>query len=385
MTEEVEGKLVEVKILKKETKEELLKDGSYSAAICYTQRDWEKILNEPAERTESRIQGTLESGHHSVYEHRPISLYFERIPKILAMVLNNEKQYTTSEKSARYTKMKDLPEEEGERYSKWKGILEGVISERYPQIPPKQVSKLAMENARYMISVFTPTKMRYTTNLRQMNYILGWMDDYIQMSPDEKSFDPRLKQSMRSFINEFYDLKVLKMKSGKQRQLSLFTDNISKKRYFGDVYSTSYETSLASLAQAQRHRSLNYQMKLPKRPEKFFVPPILEDNEDLVKEWLEDIESVSDCWPQGTMVMVSEKGTLDNFLLKCWERLCGRAQLEIMNQTKETLQEYINNIDDEKMRGVLKLYDKGPRCTFPQAPICKDPCNFGKKALERKI
>lgn len=385
MIEKVERKLVEAKILNKETKKQLLEDGSYSAAICYTQKDWGDILDESAGKTESRIQATLDNGHHSVYEHRPISLYFERVPKILAMVLNNEKQYTTSEKSARYTEMKGLPEEEEEKYSKWRGILEGVILKKYPQIPVKQISKLAMENARYMISVFTPTKMRYTTNLRQMNYILGWMDDYIEMTPDENSFDFRLKKSMRSFINEFDDLKVLKMKSGKQRQLSLFTDNISETRYFGDVYSTSYETSLASLAQAQRHRSLNYQIKLPKQPEKFFGPPILREDENLMKEWLEDIESISDCWPQGTMVMVSEKGTLDNFLLKCWERLCGKAQLEIMNQTKKTLQEYINNIDDGNMRAVLKLYDKGPRCTFPQSPICNAPCNFGKKALERKI
>lgn len=46
---------------------------------------------------------TLNNGHHSVYDHINLSFNLQNIPKILAMVLNNEHQYTTSEKSVRYT------------------------------------------------------------------------------------------------------------------------------------------------------------------------------------------------------------------------------------------------------------------------------------------
>ena len=67
---------------------------------------FEAILAEPVENTQKRVSQTLKSGHHSVYDHPTYNLALEEIPKILAMILNNEGMYTTSEKSARYTKMK---------------------------------------------------------------------------------------------------------------------------------------------------------------------------------------------------------------------------------------------------------------------------------------
>ena len=67
---------------------------------------------------------TLNNGHHSVYDHTYINFNIQNIPKILAMVLNNEKQYTTSEKSARYTKITPgensvITKEEVDLYNKW--------------------------------------------------------------------------------------------------------------------------------------------------------------------------------------------------------------------------------------------------------------------------
>ena len=65
----------------------------------------ENIQKEPREKTEKRIKSTLEHGHHSVYGHEYIKFNIENIPKVLAMVINNEKEYTTSEKSGRYTRV----------------------------------------------------------------------------------------------------------------------------------------------------------------------------------------------------------------------------------------------------------------------------------------
>ena len=52
--------------------------------------------------------------------------------------------------------------------------------------------------------------------------------------------------------------------------------------------------------------------------------------------------TVKDITPQGELVRISEKGKYDDFVLKCKERLCSAAQLEIMMQTKETLLKYTN-------------------------------------------
>ena len=88
--------------------------------------NFEAILAEPSENTLKRVTQTLTSGHHSVYDHPTYSLLLENVPKILAMVLNNEGMYTTSEKSARYTKM-EPSEKELELYNKWYEIFKKLI------------------------------------------------------------------------------------------------------------------------------------------------------------------------------------------------------------------------------------------------------------------
>src|SRR5574344_1133289 len=73
------------------------------AGICYDKEGFNHLINEPVDKTNRRIDMTLNNGHHSVYDHVNISFNMQNIPKIMAMIINNEKQYTTSEKSARYT------------------------------------------------------------------------------------------------------------------------------------------------------------------------------------------------------------------------------------------------------------------------------------------
>ena len=105
------------------------------------------------------------------------------------------------------------------------------------------------------------------------------------------------------------------------------------------------------------------------------------------KEWLKDISSLEEFYPQGMLVKVNERGTLENFILKCTERLCGAAQLEIMEQTNETMKKYLAATKESNPDIYKELlpYSKGARCTFPGWK-CNAPCVFGaKKAMERKI
>ena len=98
------------------------------AGICYDKEGYSNLANEPEERTLRRVKNTLNNGHHSVYDHIRLSLNLQNIPKILAMVINNEHDYTTSEKSARYTpvEQKDnspITNKEVELYNKWLEIF----------------------------------------------------------------------------------------------------------------------------------------------------------------------------------------------------------------------------------------------------------------------
>ncbi len=58
------------------------------------------------------------------------------------------------------------------------------------------------------------------------------------------------------------------------------------------------------------------------------------------REWLVDMESVGDCYPQGMLVSVTEQGLFEDFVVKCKERMCGRAQLEIMSVTGQLVSRF---------------------------------------------
>lgn len=366
------------------------------AGVCYDKDGFENLLNEPESRTARRIDMTLNNGHHSVYDHIMISFNIQNIPKILAMVINNEHQYTTSEKSGRYTPVvrKDgsiITETEESLYNKWLNIFIMKIKSQYGYFyNDSKILKLAQENARYLITVFMPTQMIYTTSFRQINYITSWMQNYIATANLDNDFEKKLATYMNEFIEELNNLNVLEdglLKNEKHRTISLFGKNLDfKEEHFGDVYSTLYKGSLAEYAQAQRHRTLDYQMEFLDKKE-YYIPPIIADDQMLVDEWLGDMQNVRGVTPQGELVKISEVGKYDDFILKCKERLCTGAQLEIAEQTRDTLLKYKKALEESgsPLAQDIQKYCHGARCTFPNFD-CTSDCKFieGKK-LVRKI
>ena len=220
---------------------------------------------------------------------------------MLSMFLNNEHEYTTSEKSARYTpvvKIGDsvISEREVELYNKWIEIYKDKIKEKYGHVfDDRKILKLAQENARYLVTVFMPTTMIYTTSFRQLNYIASWMKKYISNPNLNLAFELKLKDAMTEFVSELDRLHILEdglMQNEKDRSLSLFGSELDKvEEYFGNVYATTYKASFAYLAQAQRHRTIDYQMSLLDEKE-YFIPPIISDDQVFVREWLINIYSV---------------------------------------------------------------------------------------------
>lgn len=365
-------------------KDEALKFAGKSAGICYLPHNTEKLFSESEEKTIKRAENTLKSGHHSVYSHSVYNFVLEGIPKILAMILNNEKMYNTSEKSARYTKMESTGIEK-ELYEEWIEIYKEKIKEKYTDFDEKKVLKLAQENARGIISVFTPaTTMEYTTDFRQINYIIHWAEDFIE-NAENTLFNQKLKEVLKDFINQMPDIIIPELNSKtKNRTFSLFAKR-DRKEEFGENYSTNYEVSFSELAQAQRHRTIYYEMQI-KDKASYYVPKIIQ-NTDLETKWIKDLSSLENNFPQAMLVKVNERGTVENFILKCQERICGAAQLEIMNQTKDTLDKYIEKTrnTNKDVYEYLLPYSKGARCTFPGFK-CTAPCVFGGiNALNRSI
>ena len=378
-------------------KTEAIKLSGKIAGVCYDKEGFNHLVNEPEAKTMRRVDMTLNNGHHSVYDHLRISFNLQNVPKILAMVLNNEHDYTTSEKSARYTPVVKqegsiITENEERLYNKWMDIFRVKIKAQYGDIfNDSKIEKLAQENARYLVTVFMPTQMIYTTSLRQINYIASWMLKYAENNENSTNeFEKKLSSSMLDFIYELDKVNVLEhglLQNEKDRSISLFGKDLDKKdKYFGDVYSTTYKGSFAEYAQAHRHRTLDYQLEMLNDKE-YFIPPIIEDEPVLVDEWLNDMNTVRNVTPQGELVRIHEAGTYDNFILKCKERLCSAAQLEIMRQTKATLEEYKKALEEKNhpLAKDIEKYSHGARCTFPDFK-CSSDCKFKEgKILTRKI
>lgn len=363
------------------------------AGICYKEDGFAKIKVEDEAVTLRRLNQVLTSGHHSVFDHVKLTFEFCDIPKIIAMILNNEKDYATSEKSARYTHFGDLSGMQSTLYNKWYDMLIPVIKEKYPCLinenakdPYIKIKKLAQENARYFVSIFEPvTTMGYTVSLRQINYIIYMINNYIETAEDS-DFNKQLIPLLEEFVMLFdgYIVKGL-IPSGKDRKLSLFGDKafFDIKDNFSYTYQTSFLATYSCMAQNHRHRtehSFIYNLD----EFKFYVPEILEDNPELEQEWLEDAKLVKDIYPQGRLVKVVQTGNIDTLILKCRERACGQTQLETMRHSIETLQKAIK-YSEFKDYILDKTNGATARCKFKNHGKCDNPCFLGARQVERKI
>lgn len=367
------------------------------AGICYMREDFEKILNESAENSFRRLNIVLKSGHHSVFDHFHITFELSNIPKILAMFLNNEKNYTTSEKSARYTKYGNLPGIEGELYNKWNEILAKVIKEIYPCLynpklknPMSTIEKLAQENARYFVSIFSPlTTMAYTTSLRQWNYLIYMFKKYISTKSISKnnelnSFDKLLLPILEEFISlaEEYKIEGL-IPINKERSLSLIGDlaYFNLPSYFSYSYQTSFYASYACFAQVQRHR--NEHCFLFNNQREFIIPKILLNKKQLLEEWKNDGLKVIDTHPQGRIVKIIQTGNIDTFIMKYQERCCGSTQLETMLHQVDIANKFIKQ--SPYAYKILEITGgHTARCLFKNGS-CNKKCMLGVNQYERLI
>jgi thymidylate synthase ThyX len=431
-----------------------------AAGTCYASDDYFSSGIHDEDKAISRAKMTANNGHHSVYDHGHITFQIET-NKMMCMILNSLGVYATSEKSARYTQMKPETELELNLYDKWLAKIQSLILSKYPDMDDVQLNamvkkrmenvsikngelavypgqhkdealailkelreskslqsyKLSQENARYMISVFTPTSMIYTTSYRQIMLTIQYLDSLVVDSSnlnDELSI--RLSREARylsiALQDAIGDMMIADTKGQYIRFLPYqhtgdpthkfkyeYALN-SKYDYFGDSYTYTREMSIACLAQAQRHRTLRHEMFIETPGQfGFYTPEIIKEN-NLEDEWLSDIKSVQNLFPQGTMVRVTEQGIFEDFVLKCKERMCGRAQLEIMRDTSKMICEFFvhkNNLSPanrDLLESICNIYEEQPfpveeilkpRCRY-SGFVCESPCRWGvKKALTRTI
>lgn len=370
------------------------------AGICYNENGLFASLAEDDAIAMKRANRNAASGHQSVFEHIMPSLYIQNAPKMFNMVLNNEGQYSTSERSLRYTIPQEeagLTPEEVSLYQKWNQIFLNLLEEKYQgQFSKRKMKTIAQENARSMISVFVKTEMVHTLPLAQLNRIIVMMENF-ENNVIRNAFDQKLVRSFHEFRGECERLHLIDhrlLTNFKNRKFRLFGKDLEKNLFrdeFGKVYSTTYTASFAELAQAQRHRTISYQMELPKSDEYgYFFPPLLKEENryyqgrDLALEWYRDLKELEGCYPNGLKVLINERGTMESFIEKMKERECTEAQYEIWKQTEETRDEYIESLDRNHHSSAedFRPYTKTMRCGFSDF-TCTKPC--GRAMEKRKV
>lgn len=455
-----------------------------NAGICYQREGYfGTSVSDPVKASE-RFPTVSSTGHHSIADHVRVEVLLEDVSKMLAIVLNSLQDYSTSEKSGRYTVMTGNSKEEQELYEKWLSIFKKRILEIEPSLDDdmlmtlmakkghddviisngelsndsmadsdevhqnilleckKNISlpstKMAQENARYVLSVFTrSTTMGYSTSIRQWNYIYDWCKKYMsqyefsnklcgvrenavlvnkETGIEASYFEGELYKdfdSLSTFIKD--NLYVEELRDNKNRCFEFLTSLSGDKDHpmanydvvepniltgetdrFSDddkldvSYQVSYPASFVHIAQAERHRTLKYFMKFnPYNHDKvFFVPPCIKGT-NWENEWLEDLKTVESFIPQATTVGIIETGNVSDFILKCEERCCGRAQWEIMHQTEETAKRFIATCVYGVASSTLKAYVKkftgknnsvATKCMMLGG--CKERCRFGSKLDE---
>jgi hypothetical protein len=356
--------------------------GRAAARVCYTKFDFPTVREE---KDEGLLEDLLQGGHQSVFEHTQFTFDMRMIPKVGAMLLNAGRVMVTSEKSARYSKMK-LEGRQKKLYRKWLGIFKAQITDAHPNLSRDKVKKLAQENARYLTSVFTPTQMLHTMSFRQLCYTAHWFNDFIETSPNT-GFNMRIKDFMENFNIQTAHLVTPEIKPGmKKRRLNLFAARDRYANEWGENFSVVYPISFAGLAQSHRHRTLNYQIMSSEGEPEYFVPPIVRDGA-FAQIWLADMQEVADDFPQATLVKVHETGNYEDFISKLAERLCGHAQWETMDRTRQTLDAYVVGTakSNPDVHELFLPYINGPKCTFPDIS-CPSRCEFGpKEGLERSV
>lgn len=425
---------------------EALKDVGVRAALCFKETvNNEAISPSDIRNSESdailinRGLGTIYSDHTTPSEHQNITLELTGIPKILCMILNNEKQYSADERSLRYTEVEPneyITECEKQLYDKWLIKLEKLIWNQYGSFylhqskdneirARKAVHKIAQENARYMISVFMPTSISYTVPWIQINKIMVYMKRIIDNPMNE--FESMLVPYLKEFINlcteknvtitknSIYEVanksdevkeKLYKTypeikkycgsddfvyKNNKNVDLSLFAyrnkfSGINSKNEYGYTISYNNYESWACLAQEHRHRTIDCEMIIPDR---FFsyIPQVFNCNYELVNEWVNDINSVKNVYPQGQMIKVNRIGSLKNIIkFVGQERACSRAQLEIerayISHMIPAIYEGLEEKGEKELVKVLAPYVHKLRCQYP-GYHCPTPC--GNAKINRKI
>lgn len=437
-----------------------LQEAGVRAAVCVSKsKDGKLVTTDDIRKNNTEANlirrglSTISMAHTTPTEQESVGLEITGISRRLCLILNNEKEYAADELSLRYTEVQKSPfntDQEISLYYKWLAIFKKILTEEYWDWFRKQtitdhaaevnITKIAQENARNFLGLATRTCLTYTVPFAQINKIAYLMEKIIANPLDD--FEKSCVSEIQEFLNALKAKKVLLTKNDiyemitndsaleaemkakgqnipyetfkgdeslyyqdtKGLNLSLFAkrnkwtniDGLSEANLSGLSYN-NYQ-SLSCLAQNQRHRTIDLEMKMPEDNISFVVPPFLGSDSFYAKEYEKDMTKILSVYPLGMKVKVNMNATyanLFNYVSK--ERCCMMAQNEIANMYTSEIIPYIYHsllsqaqLESNPERKALYLakaevvsaYLNKYRCSFPDY---KCPSHCRSIRLDRKF
>lgn len=407
-------------------KENAFRISGKAAAVYYSPPGFDK---DSIRDLTQRAMDEAKEGNYAVFDHGTIT-FLLKTPKIMSMVLKSMNLYNATEKSARYSTLDIETEVEREMYDKWKGRFASLIKSYYgAYYTDAEITQLAMENARYMTSIFTPTVLEYTVPFGRAVMLSKWLKDLGELmgsvnthvTETEDAYHLKYNWIYGEFASKclelsevigdaigvynFGDIIVDQMNMGveffrvanyilktrdivaKNEELrkddiaDLYRDSI-KEDFYSDSYISNYKASFVAISQMETHRSLHYNIDIPVFVVEPYIPKIIRGSVFEV-EWRNDFQKLADMkiLPQATLLEVSESGRFEDFYQKCKARLCARSQLETTEITRDQVVKFANyssNLSGMNMVLLSNMIRKGPNVNWkkPETVIVEARCRF---------
>jgi len=365
--------------------------GAKIMATCVSNNPVETFKTEPMAKTLARLDDTLVKRHHSGFDFETVSLAIEDVSKIFCMYLNNLHVYSTEETSGRH---KDLVLTMKEKtvfdyfYKKiYDDLLEKNPSAEDDKRALRNIRQIARENARYVTGLDTKTNICYGVSIRQLNYIYGWAEKFLQKR-EFNSYELLVYNDMADFVDKIGALEIDGVKvinpilknDPYAREFNLFGDFDVKPEYYGTAYEVYYDTSATALAQLQRHRSINYKIDNPDKQKeiKYYIPDHIKAIPGLDKEWVGTLDNLGNI-PQARLVTVQETGNYEAIIARLKERACNLAQEETRKVSSEVAHRVFVGMagyDAILSQDLCQKYLNKNRCFFEdyERCDCPNPC-----------
>ncbi len=364
--------------------------GAKIMATCVSNTPVDTIATEPLAKTLARKEDTLIQRHHSGYDFEHLTLALEDVSKLFCMHINNLHVYSTEETSGRHKVLSLPPKEQAvfdyfyDKFYNYQLSLNPDAENNKGAL--RKIRQVALENARLTTGLDAKTNICYGLSLRQLNYIYGWTEKFLNRT-DYNQYEELVVKEMEDFLGELDKLEVCGEKlinpilknDPYNRGYNLFENFKIHPEHYGTTYEVYYNASATGFAQLHRHRAINYTIQNPDMQDyiTYYTPKIVKDM-NLEDEWVDKIYSLKNI-PQARMLTIRETGTYNQLVDKIKERACLHAQEEARELTTEICARVFKGMetyDPEISQKLCSSYLNQNRCFFPDYTrcVCPHPC-----------